>query len=100
MARRVCYPKKRSGARKSRFTHEQIIGLLKQVEAGGAVNKLGHKKVSDASFYKRRSRFGGMDVADVRRMRELEGKNGKLKRILAEAPLDIETPRVVARGRQ
>jgi putative transposase len=70
------------------------------VEAGGAVKKLGHKHASDASFYKWRSRFGGMDVADVRRLRELEGENGKLKKLLAEAMHDAETLRVVARGRR
>jgi putative transposase len=87
--------------KKSRFTDEQIIGFLKQVEAGAAVKELGRKHgVSDASFYKWRSRFGGMDVADVRRLRELEGENGKLKKLLAEAMLDIEALKVVARGKR
>jgi putative transposase len=87
--------------KKSRFTDEQIIGFLKQVEAGAAVKELGRKHgVSDASFYKWRSRFGGMDVADVRRLRELEGENGKLKKFLAEAMLDIEALKVVARGKR
>jgi putative transposase len=69
--------------KKSRFTDEQIIGFLKQVEAGATVKELGRNHVSDASFYKWRSRFGGMDVADARRLRELEGENGKLKKLLA-----------------
>ena len=57
--------------RKSRFTDEQIIGFLKQVEAGVAVKELGRKHgFSDASFYKWRSCYGGMDVADARRLRE------------------------------
>ena len=87
--------------KKSRFTDEQIIGFLKQVEAGAAVKELGRKHgVSDASFYKWRSRFGGMDVADVRRLRELEGENDKLKKLLAEAMLDIEALKVVARGKR
>ncbi len=65
---------------KKQFTEEQIIGFLKQVEAGAAVKERGRKHVfSDASFYKWRICFGGMDVADVRRPRELEGENGKLK---------------------
>lgn len=55
---------------------------------------------SDASFYKSRSRLGGMDVADVRRLRELEGENGKLKKLLAEAMLDIESVKVVAWGKR
>ncbi len=76
---RVRFPKERSGKKKSRFTDEQIIGFLNQVEAGAAVKKLGRKyEFSDASFYKWRSRFGGTDVADARRLRELEGENGKL----------------------
>ena len=86
--------------KKSRFTDEQIIGFLKQVEAGAAVKELGRKHVSDASFYKWRSRFGGMDVADARRLRELEGENGKLKKLLAEAMLDIESLKVLARGKR
>jgi putative transposase len=64
------------------------------VEAGAAVNGLGRKHgFSDASFYKWRSRFGGMDVADVRRLRELKGESGKLKKLLAEAMLDMESLR-------
>jgi putative transposase len=86
--------------RKSKFTNEQIIGLLKQVEAGAAAEELGRKHVSNESFYKWRSRFGGMDVADVRRLQELEGENGKLKKLLAEAMLDIESLKVIARGKR
>ena len=86
--------------KKSRFTDEQIIGFLKQVEAGATVKELGRNHVSDASFYKWRSRFGGMDVADARRLRELEGENGKLKKLLAEAMLDIESLKVIARGKR
>jgi putative transposase len=87
--------------RKSRFTDEQIIGFLKQVEAGIPVKELGRKAgFSDATFYKWRSKFGGMDVSDARRLRELEGENGKLKKLLAEAMLDIEALKVVARGKR
>ncbi len=69
------------------------------MEAGAAVIELGRKHgFSDASFYKWRSRFGGMDVADVRRLRELEGESGKLKKLLAEAMLDIESLKVIAWG--
>jgi putative transposase len=72
--------------KKSRFTDEQIIRFLKRVETGAAVKERGRKHgVTDASFRKWRSRFGGMDVADVRRLREREGENGKLKKLLAEA---------------
>ena len=57
-------------------------------------------KVGDVSYYKWRSCFGGMDVADVRRLHELEGENGKLKKLLAEAILDIESLKVIARGKR
>ena len=76
--------------KKTRFTVERIIRFLKQVEAGAAVNELGREHgFSDASFDKWRSRLGGMDVADIRRLREFEGENGKLEKILAEAMLGI-----------
>ena len=76
--------------KKSRFSEEQIIGFLKQVEAGVPVKELCRKGgFSDATFYKWRARFGGMDVADARRLRELEQENAKLKRLLAEAHLDM-----------
>jgi len=76
--------------KKSRFSEEQIIGFLKQAEAGVAVKELCRKGgFSDATFYKWRARFGGMEVADAKRLRELEQENGKLKRLLAEAHLDM-----------
>jgi putative transposase len=87
--------------KKSRFTDEQIIGFLKQVESGVAVKELGRKHgFSDATFYKWRGKFGGMEVSEARRLRELEGENGKLKKLLAEAMLDIEALKVVARGKR
>lgn len=87
--------------KKSRFTDEQIIGFLKQVESGVAVKDLGRKHgFSDAAFYKWRSKFGGMEVSEARRLRELEGENSKLKKLLAEAMLDIEALKVVARGKR
>lgn len=76
--------------KKSRFTEEQIIGFLKQAEAGMTVKDLCRKGgFSDATFYKWRAKFGGMEVTDARRLRELEGENAKLKRLLAEAHLDM-----------
>jgi putative transposase len=87
--------------KKSRFTDEQIIGFLKQAESGVVVKELCRKHgFSDATFYKWRGRFGGMEAVDVRRLRELEGENGKLKKLLAEAMLDIEALKVVARGKR
>jgi putative transposase len=77
--------------KKSRFSEEQIIGFIKEVEAGMPVVELCRKHgFSDASFYKWRTKFGGMDISEARRLRELEGENGKLKKLLAEAHLDIE----------
>jgi putative transposase len=76
--------------RKSKFSEEQIIGFLKQAEAGMAVAEICRKGgFSDATFYKWRSRFGGMEASDAKRLRELEEENGKLKRLLAEAHLDM-----------
>ena len=77
--------------KKSRFTEEQIVGFLKQVEAGMPVAEVGRKHgFSNASFYKWRAKFGGMEASDAKRLRELEGENSKLKKLLAEAHLDIE----------
>lgn len=76
--------------KKSRFTDEQIIGFLKQADAGMPVKELCRKGgFSDATFYKWRTKFAGMDASDLKRLKELEGENSKLKRLLAEAHLDI-----------
>jgi putative transposase len=76
--------------KKSRFTDEQIIGFIRQAEAGMAVKELCRKGgFSDATFYKWRAKYGGMEVADAERLRELESENAKLKKLLAEAHLDI-----------
>jgi putative transposase len=74
----------------SRFSEEQIIGFLKQAEAGLPIKELCRKGgFSDATFYKWRAKFGGMDATDAKRLRELEAENSKLKKLLAEAHLDI-----------
>jgi putative transposase len=76
--------------KKSRFTEEQIIGFLKQVDAGMPIKELCRKGgFSDATFYKWRAKFAGMDASDAKRLKELEGENAKLKKLLAEAHLDI-----------
>lgn len=86
---------------KKRFTEEQIIGYIKQAEAGVAIKDLCRKHgFSDAAFYTWRRKFGGMDVADAKRLRELEAENAKLKKLLAESMLDIEALKVVVKGKR
>jgi putative transposase len=76
--------------RTSKFSEEQIIGFIKQAEAGISVKDICRKGgFSDATFYKWRAKYGGMDVPDARRLRELESENAKLKKLLAEAHLDM-----------
>ncbi|MBY5495939.1 IS3 family transposase [Rhizobium leguminosarum] len=75
--------------KRNRFTDEQIIGILKEHEAGAPVSELCRKHgVSDASIYKWKAKFGGMDVSEAKRLKTLEDENTKLKRLLADAMLD------------
>jgi len=76
---------------KKRFTEEQIIGFLKEAEAGVPVKELCRKHgFSDASFYTWRSKFGGMEVSDAKLLKAMEQENARLKKLLAEAMLDKE----------
>lgn len=76
---------------KKRFTDEQIIGFLKQAEAGVPVKELCRQHgFSDASFYNWRAKFGGMTVPDAKRLRDLEAENAQLKKLLAESILDAQ----------
>jgi putative transposase len=78
--------------RKSRFTEKQIIGVLKEHQAGLPVSELCRKHgISDATFYTWRSRFGGMEVSDAKKLKALEEENRKLKKLLAESVLDVAT---------
>jgi putative transposase len=78
--------------RKSRFTEEQIIKVLKEHAAGMPASDLCRKHgISDATFYKWRSRFGGMEISEARKLRALEDENRKLKKLLAETMLDAST---------
>jgi putative transposase len=75
--------------KRSRFSEEQIIGILKEHEAGVSVSDSCRKHgVSDASIYKWKAKFGGMDVSEAKRLRSLEDENDKLKRLPADAMLD------------
>ncbi len=74
---------------KKRFTEEQIIGFIKEAEAGLAVDALCRKHgFGNSTFYKWKAKFGGMDVSEARRLKTLEDENGRLKRLLADAMLD------------
>ena len=75
--------------RKSRFTEAQIIGMIKEQEAGVPTAEVCRKHgLSQGRFYKYKSKYGGMEVSDVAKMRALEDENAKLKRLLTDAMLD------------
>ena len=75
--------------KRSRFTEEQIIAVLREQESGVPTAEVCRKHgVSSATFYKWKSKFGGLEVSDAKRLRALEGENGRLKRMLADAMLD------------
>ncbi|WP_090161713.1 IS3 family transposase [Loktanella sp. DSM 29012] len=78
--------------KRSRFTEEQIIGILKEHQAGLGAKDLCRKHgVSDATFYKWRAKFGGMEVSDAKKLKALEAENTKLKKLLAEQMMDVST---------
>jgi putative transposase len=75
--------------RRSRFTEEQVIGILREQEAGVATAEVCRKHgISETTFYKWKAKYGGMEVSEARRLKALEDENAKLKRLLAEAMLD------------
>ena len=74
---------------KRRFSDEQIIGMIKEYEAGVKAQELCRNYgISDATFYKYKAKFGGMNVSDAKKLRALEDENNRLKRMLADAMLD------------
>ena len=83
---------------KKRFTEAQIVGFLREADAGVAVKDLCRKHgFSEASYYLWRSKFGGMSVSDAKRLKELEMENARLKRLLAESLLENEVTREALR---
>ena len=78
--------------KRSRFSEEQIIGILKEHQAGLGAKELCRKHgVSDATFYKWRSKYGGMEVSYAKGLKALEAENAKLKKLLAEQMMDVST---------
>ena len=76
--------------KRSRFSEEQIISILKQQESGVATADVCREHgISSATFYKWKAKFGGLEVSDARRLKALEDENGKLKKLLAEQMLDM-----------
>ena len=83
---------------KKRFTEAQIVGFLREADAGVPIKDLCRKHgFSDASYYLWLSKFGGMNVSDAKRLKELETENGRLKNLLADSLLENEVTREVLR---
>ena len=86
--------------KRSRFSEEQIIAILKEHEAGMPTADVCRRHgISSATFYKYKAKFGGLDVSEARRLRALEDENAKLKKLLAEAHLDMAALKDIASGK-
>jgi putative transposase len=82
--------------KKSRFTEQQIVGVLKQAEAGVSVKDLCRKMgISDQTFYNWKAKYGGLSVSELKRLRELEAENARLKKMYADLALENEAIKAV-----
>lgn len=85
---------------KKRYTEEQIIGFLREADAGLPIKELCRKHgFSEASYYGWKAKFGGMNISDAQRLKVLEAENGKLKRLLANSMLEVDAMREVLKGK-
>ena len=83
--------------RGKRFTEEQIIGILKEAEGGLPVSEVIRKHgIAEGSFYRWKAKFGGMEIGDARRLKQIEEENRRLKRIVADQALDIQMLKDIA----
>ena len=86
--------------KRKRYTEEQIISILKEHEAGASVPDLSRRYgIAENTIYRWKSKFGGMEVSDAKRLRELEAENRKLKRLLGEAELDKAAMKEIIEGK-
>ncbi len=86
--------------KKTRFTEEQIIGVLKRAEAGQAVGELCRSQgISEATFYRWKAQYGGLEVSQLQRLRQMEDENRRLKQIVADLTLDNTALKDVLRGK-
>ncbi len=86
--------------KRKRFSEEQIINILKEAEGGLPVQELIRKHgISEQTYYRWKSKFGGMEVSDAKRLKQLEDENRRLKRLVADQALDIQILKEVASGK-